>query len=948
MNKKNNNSKYYLYGIIGVIAIGLLFIHSIGMLSTIQQPMSQTSYQDEGNITLNGVFYNHHITLFAPASQVPGSGGSGTWSKKFYISKVYNSGAWIPTIVYIKIYHSDTILRYSSDDAVWYQIYDNGKLWQTSGKVLTNYDSTPAFIVTAYNKVSQNSNMYIGIENSELASFYIAAISSQGGQLPAARFKIPPVIVKTQKQLQSTKYQGSGYWNDDVRDYHYLYLSHMGGQLITPGLRAIGEDGEFVGLWGRTYWYQNIFSGLNQNPIVTIAFNVPDSNGNGVDDLNDIAPHDPQIKTLNEDKAQLKLLTSELKTKQSALDTAKSNLNTVNVQLNAKLILITQLNTDINKLNIKLTNEGKQYQSLQSEVNNLQKLSMQLNALVIQSTTLTKNIGKNLNNAAQLITTMDTKLINMENIIQSSSLTTTEKNNLINMISSIRTSNQQLSVLIGQTQKLVTQQESLQQIILSKNKIIEQQETTINQMTTKLNNANVKLILLGIELKSRQNAILKLNTELKLKQNELNNVNINLTTVKNLLNTKLELISQINTELNSLNTKLVNEGKQYQLLKSQVIKLEDLSNQLNTLVTQSTTITNNIGNNLNSATNTIVAINIKLVNMKNVIETSNLPQNDKTNLVNMINSILTNNQQLLTLIKQTQSLVSQQKILQQKMISKNKIITQQENSISDLTSQLANSNTKLIGLTVQLKAKQKALNIANDKLININNQLSGKIKIISELNKNAEALNSELSNLGIQLKDKLKEILNLNNNANQLNNNINQEKIQYTILLKGINNLQNMSNQMNTLILQSSSITQNISNNLDGASALIIGINTKIIKMKTTIQASSLTENNKYNLLNMLNSIKVSNNQLLVIIQQTQSLIIQQKSLQLFILNQNKLISQKEAIINNQVKQLDNNDKLIYNMKNNNIYQYAIILIFGIVISILSYKLYEEEKKNRR
>jgi len=43
--------------------------------------------------------------------------------------------------------------------------------------------------------------------------------------------------------------------------------------------------------------------------------------------------------------------------------------------------------------------------------------------------------------------------------------------------------------------------------------------------------------------------------------------------------------------------------------------------------------------------------------------------------------------------------------------------------------------------------------------------------------------------------------------------------------------------------------------------------------------------------------------------------------------------------------QLDNNDKLIYNMKNNNTYQYAIILIFGLIITILTYKLYEENKK---
>jgi len=296
MKKVNNNPKYYMYGIVGTLMIGLFFFHA-GLFSTIQQSISQPSYLDEGNITINGVFYNHHITLFAPASHGSNSGIDGTWNKKFYISKVYPEGKWTPTIVYLKIYRSARAWRYGSDNAVWYQIYDSGKLWQTSGKVLTNYGFTPGAYVANYKQIAQNSNTYIGIDSSQLMGFNLDIWQYDDGDiLPAASLNIPPVIVKTQKQLDETKYQTQA----SPLPIAYAYLSHIGGQYIVPGLTssAGNDDDGHLYLISKTYWYKNIF-GPRNSPVVLIAFNVPDSNGNGVDDLNDIAPHDPEITTLN-------------------------------------------------------------------------------------------------------------------------------------------------------------------------------------------------------------------------------------------------------------------------------------------------------------------------------------------------------------------------------------------------------------------------------------------------------------------------------------------------------------------------------------------------------------------------------------------------------------------------------------------------------------------------
>jgi len=472
-----NKSKIYLFSILFLMGIGLLFVHTTGLLSTVQQPTSQSSYLDEGNITLNGVFYNHHITLFAPSSNSIGdNGGSGTWSKSFYISKVYTSGIWIPTIVKLKIFHSATYKLHTSQDAVWYQIYDSdsGKLWQTSGNVLTNYNEYLAPEVTAYKGISQNSNLYIGIDKSQIMSFRVGCNAVYTcynvDARPKASFNVPPIIITTQKQLERTKYATTGYWkstNPYIKGWHYKYLSHIGGQLITPGYLLYDDDAWAYDLMWTTYWYQNIFSDYDINPIVTIAFNVPDSDHDGVDDLNDISPHDPQITTIVQAKNSLTLLTSQLKSKQIALNIATSKLNTVNSQLNAKLKVITKLNTNILVLNAQLTNKEMQYQSLELQINKLQNMSNQLNSLILQSNKITQNISNNLAMAHGIIVNMDTKLTNMENIVKTSSLSQKNKNNMITTISSIRTNNQQLLVIIQQTQSLLTQQKSLQLHILN-------------------------------------------------------------------------------------------------------------------------------------------------------------------------------------------------------------------------------------------------------------------------------------------------------------------------------------------------------------------------------------------------------------------------------------------------------------------------------------------------
>jgi septal ring factor EnvC (AmiA/AmiB activator) len=541
--------------ILGIAVLSLLFVSKSLQFSMIS--FQGTPYTDEGPYKgLNGITYNHHITIYLESGEDRTSDGTAINSqrtKSIVIGHVFGDTIMINNRYRIEGTYYRYVSQKTSRQAAWASINFGDESFRTN-LIKSNYNyyrGTLPYLVEKPVRYSGDSTIYI--ESIDIANFRYGcdSISCYNwiDMRPPSDWNIPCLI--TEEDIPNKR----GYWS-------------RAGECKITGFDYISRD-QWDWYW-KTYWYTGLLPDAQEKARVIIAFNVPDSDGDGVDDIDDIRPDNPEIafpaqvedylyqlqsnitmlenlkKQYESDIASLqeqrdnlqkeierkddeinRLSTqiADLKKVRDDLNSVIQSLTTEKETLQSKVdelsIQIIQLEEQINKLSSQLA-------EVSSQLEEIRKLQKSLADEISASAPLLDSVSSNISYAIDQVTAFNNTLNDMQNIIESSSLSSSDKQSLVNYIDTLRTSSN-----------------NIYNTLIIVNRLIEEKKAS-----------DARILELSAELNARTEALGQTIEELQRTQKELVETKEKLKETEAKLNESVSTIEKLTKELEDTRDKL--------------------------------------------------------------------------------------------------------------------------------------------------------------------------------------------------------------------------------------------------------------------------------------------------------------------------------------------------------------------------------------------------------
>jgi hypothetical protein len=464
-----------------------------------------------------------------------------------------------------------------------------------------------------------------------------------GDMRPPASYEVPCVESETDKVISwnskaflqecgsTSGVAGWDYINSGAYTYYSPTRVVVGQCDRDAGWSYWEELDRGCALYSRTssgvrYKYGGLLAPYNDVSTVRIAFNVPDSDGDGVDDLDDLAPNNANISTLIRAQEELSNLDTLVDQKQKEYNdligqieplerevfTLQSNIYSNELTISQQTQTISSLTSDIENKSVQLGNIN---QELQIGITHLVRKQKELQALQKLSNNITFEIETNVEDARRVYNLFSNTTSKFELEVDSlqSQLEMVNwdgqeqlRDNVFSIVDSIRSSIQimkgeqkQIISLIDTIDQLVKEKEQielssqskiteLEGVIATQTALITSQEVNILDLVNVAQSLNNQIDIHQTTITKNKNKIKELNTAiLKIGELELEKISIQ----EQLTNAQIDqakaetLIDIINSDIRAIedrfgitadqmSTKVIELAEDNQELELKILELE--------------------------------------------------------------------------------------------------------------------------------------------------------------------------------------------------------------------------------------------------------------------------------------------------------------------------------------------------------------------------------------
>lgn len=381
IKKKKNKLQAKWIVFVLVALVGALFVVNLKfpMFATILS--GKNIALDEGNyVGLNGKTYAHHVIVPLNSGDKYVGGYLNTeGTTEFLTSYIDYDKAVVNQRFKIQATYRTKVFPESSEQYGSAKLLYDEKVFDTGTiKTFYKYKSTGHLYLNGKPvRYAGNDNIYIesfGTEQFNNGCTYNNDVC-YGDLRPPADYNVPCVIADRnywtygRKTFSATKEGEQGeigsceptFPRNTICYDNPIYASKKGECKAVHGAKYRDPSDWYLAIFWTTYYYEGIFADSSTTGTALIAFNVPDRDGDGLDDIYDLEPDDPNIAISSDVHKRILALQNQIDDKENKIDSLEkekvalqNQINSLNGTINDKKDELAKILKDLEDANTEL------------------------------------------------------------------------------------------------------------------------------------------------------------------------------------------------------------------------------------------------------------------------------------------------------------------------------------------------------------------------------------------------------------------------------------------------------------------------------------------------------------------------------------------------------------------------------------------------------------------